>query len=48
LYLDGARWDEQERSIGESRPKVLYSDMPYIWLVPSENKIDPETDKTVK
>eukprot|EP00003_Mantamonas_plastica_P009854 TRINITY_DN1922_c0_g1_i3.p1 TRINITY_DN1922_c0_g1~~TRINITY_DN1922_c0_g1_i3.p1 ORF type:complete len:2408 (+),score=832.24 TRINITY_DN1922_c0_g1_i3:887-8110(+) len=34
LYLEGARWDFENRWIDESKPKVLHSQMPVLWLVP--------------
>ncbi|XP_045030294.1 dynein axonemal heavy chain 7 isoform X2 [Daphnia magna] len=37
LYLVGARWDGDEESLTEQRPKVLWEEMPVLWLNPSEH-----------
>ncbi|KAL7298721.1 hypothetical protein TKK_0008476 [Trichogramma kaykai] len=34
LYLDGARFNMDTMQLDESFPKVLYADMPHLWLVP--------------
>mmetsp|Transcript_4229 Transcript_4229/g.630 ORF Transcript_4229/g.630 Transcript_4229/m.630 type:complete len:206 (+) Transcript_4229:248-865(+) len=39
LYFDGAKWDYQSKTITESTPKILYSEIPYIWLKPTQEKI---------
>lgn len=44
LYLDGARWDDTADVIAESIPKVLFSGVPHILMVPVESDKDP-TDK---
>ncbi|XP_062929153.1 dynein axonemal heavy chain 3-like [Mobula hypostoma] len=36
LYVDGARWNFQQRVIGESLPKVLYDSLPIIWFKPGK------------
>lgn len=38
LYLEGARWDSQKKSLDESRPKELYTEMNVIWLLPKANR----------
>merc|ERR1712194_791584 len=43
LYMDGARWDDNEGCIAESLPKALFSEMPHVHLIPCEatkNKTD--------
>lgn len=36
LFLEGARWDIKENSISESTPKILFDQLPIIWLKPGE------------
>lgn len=31
LYLEGCRWDIQDNQLGESKPGVLFEDVPVIW-----------------
>ncbi|OAF65946.1 hypothetical protein A3Q56_06301 [Intoshia linei] len=42
LFLEGARWSPEEKCICESKPRILYTDMPVIWLLPKTNRIKPE------
>ncbi|RKO89233.1 dynein heavy chain and region D6 of dynein motor-domain-containing protein [Blyttiomyces helicus] len=42
LYLEGARWDSSKRSLAESRPKELYTEMSVMWLLPKPNRKKPE------
>eukprot|EP01017_Pseudomicrothorax_dubius_P027766 TRINITY_DN3239_c0_g6_i2.p1 TRINITY_DN3239_c0_g6~~TRINITY_DN3239_c0_g6_i2.p1 ORF type:complete len:389 (+),score=87.81 TRINITY_DN3239_c0_g6_i2:49-1167(+) len=36
LFLEGARWDDDNLCLAESQPKILYTKMPHIWLIPKE------------
>ncbi|KAL3158235.1 hypothetical protein ABBQ38_010487 [Trebouxia sp. C0009 RCD-2024] len=36
LFLDGCKWDPVEHILAESDPKVLFTPMPIIWMVPKE------------
>ena len=47
LYVEGCRWDERKEALEESNPKVLYTSMKSIWIVPkkiSEIYTDWETN----
>ena len=39
LFLDGGRWDDTNNYLSESYNKVLYSKVPYIWLLPTDKQI---------
>ncbi|XP_061175178.1 dynein axonemal heavy chain 3-like [Saccostrea echinata] len=43
LFLEGARWDRDTMLIGESLPKILFDQMPCIWLQP--NRIEDFAEK---
>ncbi|XP_067140193.1 dynein axonemal heavy chain 7 isoform X4 [Centruroides vittatus] len=34
LFIDGASWDHQTWKLCESQPRVLFSDLPVVWLKP--------------
>jgi len=34
LFLEGARWDDKKEAIDESHPKVLFTTMRSIWILP--------------
>lgn len=36
LYLEGARWDNEERCLKRSHPKVLIEELPILTVVPTE------------
>jgi len=38
LHLEGARWDQGQYSLIDSRAKELYTSMPVLWLVPEEER----------
>jgi dynein heavy chain len=41
LYIEGARWNKTIHMVDESKPKVLYVEMPLIWYVPKKNREIP-------
>ncbi|CEM09924.1 unnamed protein product [Vitrella brassicaformis CCMP3155] len=43
LFMDGAQWDDDKKVVGESSPKMLFSDMPMVWLKPIDAN---DQDKT--
>jgi len=45
LFMDGARWDDDLGCVAESLPKVLFSELPYMWWNPCEMAKDP-TDRS--
>lgn len=47
LYMEGAAWDHSLHYLNESQPKILYSTVPYIWLVPNNEKKDYDADSSV-
>jgi len=34
MFIEGAKWDYNEKALGESDPKVLHVKCPMIWLIP--------------
>mmetsp|Transcript_49834 Transcript_49834/g.161193 ORF Transcript_49834/g.161193 Transcript_49834/m.161193 type:complete len:2904 (-) Transcript_49834:280-8991(-) len=40
LFMEGARWDDDDGCIAESFPKVLFSDCPYMHWIPVERHKD--------
>lgn len=34
LFMEGARWDDKKEAIDESHPKVLFTQMKSIWILP--------------
>jgi dynein heavy chain, axonemal len=40
LFLEGARWDENKKSLAQPRPKELYSNLPMIWMLPRVDEIE--------
>lgn len=43
MYLEGCKWDHEKHMLGESSPKMLYTDLPLIHFVPIANRVVPET-----
>lgn len=43
LYFEGTRWNKTIHMIDESKPKVLYSEVPLIWYVPKRNREPPKS-----
>lgn len=42
LFMEGARWDSTRRSINDSLPKQLYTELPVIHLLPQQHRVDPK------
>ena len=40
LFLDGARWDEDLKCLNESHNKILYSSVPYMLFIPTNEKVE--------
>ena len=34
LFIEGCRWDNEQGTLEESQPKVLFTKMPFIWMKP--------------
>merc|ERR1711988_871279 len=45
LFMDGARWSDEDGVIRDSFPKVLWSEVPNIWLRPVELTNDMQTER---
>ena len=44
LYLEGARWCTETRSLTDSYPKQLYTELPVMHLLPQQNRPDKTAD----
>lgn len=42
LFLEGARWDPEQRSLNDSRPKQLYTPLPVLHLDPEQHRKNPD------
>jgi dynein heavy chain len=38
LFLEGCRWDYEAGVLEESHPKSLFSDAPYVWMKPTQER----------
>jgi dynein heavy chain, axonemal len=41
MFIEGARWDADAHVLAESRPRELYTEMPYLHLVPNDRALVP-------
>lgn len=44
LFLEGARWDKEVKSLVDPKPKELFSPMPTIHMLPERNRPTPSSD----
>jgi len=47
MFVDGARWDDAEGCVAESLPKVLFSELPHVRMIPCEAAKDTTDPKAV-
>jgi len=47
MFMDGARWDDAEGVVAESMPKVLFSELPHVHMIPCEASKDKTDQKAV-
>lgn len=45
LFLEGARWDADKKTLTEAYPRILYDVLPIIWLSPIE-KVNLKEENT--
>ena len=38
LYIEGARWCQETQEVAESHPKILFEQLPILWLQPGIKK----------
>ncbi|XP_061731227.1 dynein axonemal heavy chain 1 [Nerophis ophidion] len=43
LFIEGARWSNNDALLTESRPKELYTEMAAIWFIPTPNRKPPSS-----
>ena len=43
LYLQGAKWDKEQKIINDPKPKELYSSLPLMQLLPQPDRQVPKT-----
>ena len=39
MYIEGCRWDNKKHMLGDSTPKVLYTELPCMHFVPVANRV---------
>jgi len=48
LYLDGAKFDEEEMWLCESDPKILFVPVPYVWIIPTPKNEITKTESNYR
>tara|TARA_A100001015_G_scaffold318620_1_gene439042 strand:- start:2088 stop:4487 length:2400 start_codon:yes stop_codon:yes gene_type:complete len=43
MFSEGAKWNKQQKSLVDPKPKELYSSMPMMWFEPKQHRQQPET-----
>ena len=43
MYLEGCRWNKETHMLDDSTPKMLYTELPMVHFLPTQNRVIPET-----
>ncbi|KYK63964.1 putative dynein heavy chain 2 [Toxoplasma gondii TgCatPRC2] len=47
IFLEGSRWDREQHLLAPSKPKVLFEELPVVWLLPTPERA-PSTTRMYK
>ncbi|CDJ66341.1 Dynein heavy chain 3, axonemal, related [Eimeria necatrix] len=43
IFLEGCRWDSDMNTLVSSRPKILFEELPVLWFLPQEDRVQEST-----